>query len=1379
MSPSPLPAPSSGRWRLLRGGLNNLYRFDAEEFWYEQGHLLLRGNNGTGKSRVLALQLPFLLDGDVSPDRLEPDANPARRIEWNLLLDIHEDRLGYTWVELGRRDEKGQDSYLTLGCGLRAVKGRPLVNRWFFITKQRINSELFLQTASGHMLTQDRLAAAIGDSGQVFSIAKEYRHAVDRALFRLGEARYAALVDLLIQLRHPQLSKKFEESKISAALSGALAPVSEEVIADVADSFRSLETDRKDLETFVQAGRAVDAFLSDYRRYASIASRRAAQILKGASADYDGCARALRAAEAEHEESSAAFAATTTRHTKLEQETDGAAVRVQTLAASPQMRDAEALEAARQLSEEHAGALQRALEHHNQTLSALREATAQHAELGEEASVALSRVTSAAQAAKGCAAPVGLEADHGAAVDLLDLPTLQDDSAVESADELLTEATDRRQRAARHLRTLSDQVREAQLALVDAERGMAEATTRYEQSAEAERLAVEDSESQLGDLAAAYAAWADGLSELQPPAIEDLETALAGWAERPEGRSPLAGAVTTAATLANQTIAHAAADVSRRAATVRAERSETEQERAAVEAGRHAPPPPPHTRSGDVRAHRQGAPFWQVCDFASHVSADLRAGIEAALEAAGLLDAWVEPSGGLSDFGAEDTTLVSTTRDPPAQGQRLSAFLIPSIDPKDAAAAVLSESVIAGILERIGVGRSTEGTWITTAGGFRLGPLQGAWSKPSAEHIGHAAREHSRRDRLARLGAQLAELDRQLESLDAETAHVRARENAVAVELAAAPDDGGLRHAHVVLTAARRELTERRARLAEAERLALTARQTLADRLSKRNADADHLGLASWLADLSAYEDSLSRYRESLARLWPTVRAHAAAQRHLSASTKRLAAAKALTTTAESAAAAAGTRARLAEVHYKTLLESKGAAIADILRRYEMARQEETRLRHDRELALQAKIEAARRESTANAELRVAKHEVERAGQERAKAADAFRAFVATRLVSLAAPALELSTPRDWSLSRSIDIAREIDSLLSNIETGEAAWDRSQREIHRPFQELQEALLPHGYQPSAQIDTGVFVVSAVFQGSACTMDELRTALAEETARRHTLLDARERAILETHLIGEVAHHLHERLHTGQEFLERMNAEVRDRPMSTGMTLRFTWQPIEDGPEGLREARSQLMKDPATWSAPHRLAVGEFLFQQIRAVRSASDGGTWDDHLRVALDYRRWHHFGIDRHQDGQWKRLTKRTYGTASGGEKAVLLTVPLFVAAAAHYHSADPTAPRLILLDEAFVGIDSDMRGKCMGLLSVFDLDFIMTSEREWACYATLPGVAICQLSARPGIDAVYVSRWVWNGKELLADARVLPSSKPEVLLGTPSNGHLLSRQT
>src|SRR5690606_39263672 len=196
--PAPaLPAPRRERWQPLRAGVLNLYRYDYEEFHFEDGRLLLRGNNGSGKSRVLALQLPFLLDGEVSPARVEPDGDSAKRIEWNLLMGRYPDRTGYTWIEFGRRDAEGTAHYLTLGCGLRAVAGHTgLHSRWFFITSLRPGRDFFLQTAQRTPLSRDRLAESLGSAGRILLKAEEYRRAVDDALFGLGP-RYGALIELL------------------------------------------------------------------------------------------------------------------------------------------------------------------------------------------------------------------------------------------------------------------------------------------------------------------------------------------------------------------------------------------------------------------------------------------------------------------------------------------------------------------------------------------------------------------------------------------------------------------------------------------------------------------------------------------------------------------------------------------------------------------------------------------------------------------------------------------------------------------------------------------------------------------------------------------------------------------------------------------------------------------------------------------------------------------------------------------------------------------------------------------------------------------------------------------------------------------------------
>ena len=286
---SRLPVPARERWQPLRLGLVDLFYYDQEEFSFRDGRLLLRGNNGTGKSKVLALTLPFLLDGDLSAHRIEPDADPGKRMEWNLLLGgehPHDERLGYAWLELGRRDESGA-AFCTIGCGMKAVKGRGIAAHWFFDTDQRVGEDLALVDATGVALTADRLEDAIGPRGSVHRRARDHRRAVDERLFGLGDVRYGGLIDLLIKIRAPQLSKRPDERGLSDALTGALPPLDQAMMADVAEAFRALEEDGDQLAAMVEAHEASERYLTTYRAYARMATRRRAAPVRQAQTVFD------------------------------------------------------------------------------------------------------------------------------------------------------------------------------------------------------------------------------------------------------------------------------------------------------------------------------------------------------------------------------------------------------------------------------------------------------------------------------------------------------------------------------------------------------------------------------------------------------------------------------------------------------------------------------------------------------------------------------------------------------------------------------------------------------------------------------------------------------------------------------------------------------------------------------------------------------------------------------------------------------------------------------------------------------------------------------------------------------------------------------------
>ncbi|MEM7395933.1 MAG: TIGR02680 family protein, partial [Verrucomicrobiota bacterium] len=286
------PEPHQERWQPLRGGLINIFKFQDEVFRYENGRLLLRGDNGSGKSRVLALQLPFLLDGEISPFRVEPDRDPAKRMEWHLLMDRHDRRTGYTWIEFSRLDD-GRPTYLTLGCGMEAQKGGGAPKRWFFVSHERVETLRLVQNEVP--LGRRRLIAEFDehDLGAVYDKTTDYRNAVDDTLFKLGN-RYAPLIDLLIQLRQPQLMRDMKEDVLSNALSEALPPISEVLIQNVSEAFQGLDSDRQHYREHQDMLDSVESFREGYRQYLAVSARRLCEVVRLGNSHYERAAKELK-----------------------------------------------------------------------------------------------------------------------------------------------------------------------------------------------------------------------------------------------------------------------------------------------------------------------------------------------------------------------------------------------------------------------------------------------------------------------------------------------------------------------------------------------------------------------------------------------------------------------------------------------------------------------------------------------------------------------------------------------------------------------------------------------------------------------------------------------------------------------------------------------------------------------------------------------------------------------------------------------------------------------------------------------------------------------------------------------------------------------------
>ena len=1386
-----LPEPQRQRWQPLRLGLVELFHYDSEEFWFRDGHLLLRGNNGTGKSKVLSLTLPFLLDANLRSSRIEPDGDSSKKMAWNLLMNSYPRRIGYAWIEFGRIAEDGTPRYLTLGAGLSAVAARTQVESWFFVLEHadgvngnvsgdlsgrsgpRIGRDLWLTSDQRVVLTRERLREAISGRGQVFESAAGYRRAVDERLYHLGTRRYDALMDTLIQLRQPQLSKKPDEAGLSHALTESLPPMPQELLTDVAQALNQLEEDRRQLDELKGLAKAVERFDQRYRVYAGMLTRRQARELRQAQTDFDNASQERNQAQAGLQ--AALAAETQAQQTQEQAERTQAAqrTRLETLQSDPINQDANRLEGA----EKEAGKRHLAVKTEQADASQALGRWEREQQVGRQAA---ERATQAGQTLLGLRHEAAEQADGAGVAAQFDenplatlpLSALTDLSAREfdAAPAALRSAVAARREQLALLQRHHAELHQAGLALAQRQEAQRERQGELEQATERRSTADAAVEQAGQDLVEAWARHCTGLVQLRWDDDGPLE-ALNDWVllASPESDNPARLALQAAQQQASVRHASRQVDLDVQRDLLQHERKELEAEREQLGAGRDAVPPLPYTRTADTRSTHTGsqlagAPLWQLVDFHDHVDSAQRAGLEAALEASGLLDAWVTPEGVL--LAAEDGKApwldTQWAQRRPAPGASLAGWLQSDVPAAATAQTATVERLLASVACTGANDPANDAAeaWVAADGRFRLGTLAGAWRKPQAAYIGHAARAMARRQRLELIAQRLASLHSESAAVALQLEQLEADRRQAEHEWRSAPSDQPLRQALMDTAACAREIQTALTRLDQAESQCRDAEQTQQAARDRLQRDATDMCLPLAAEALAPIEAALQAFDEARYRLVQAAQEWRRAQPELLLQQSREAEALAQLQEREKRHAASRIEAEEAQARFDVLRESVGAQVDGLRQQLAEARRTVEAANAAERSAAEARRLAGEDRARASSKSESAESTLTQRTEARASAVARLQHFADSSLLSSALPDIELPDLRStWTIDPALTLARRIEQALAHIQDDDAGWTRVQRQITEDLQELQRALSALGHQAPAEASDWGFVVHIIFHNRPERPDQLALRLADDIHQRSELLTAKESAVLENYLQAEIAAEVQRLLRAAETQVQAINRELHKRPTSTGVRFRLQWQPLgedEGAPVGLEAARRHLLNTSADlWSAEDRRVIGTMLQQRISAERERADadmgrpmsdgGASMVDQLARALDYRRWHRFRVERLQDGQWRKLS----GPASSGERALGLTVPLFAAIASFYsQGSNPHAPRLMLLDEAFAGIDDAARAHCMGLIREFDLDFVITSEREWACYAELPGVSICQLQRREGIDAVFVSRWTWDGR-------------------------------
>jgi hypothetical protein len=225
-------------------GFVNFWLYDEETFSFADGKIFLRGANASGKSITTQSFIPFILDGDKSPERLDPFGSKDRRMEYYFLGNGEkDDERGYLFLEFRKGDTK---QYRTIGIGQRAQKGKQM-NFWDFLILdgKRIGYDINLYREVGSKkisYPKQELKKILGEDNVVVDSQTEYMDLVNKYIFGFPRReQYDQFIRLMIKVRAPKLSRDFKPTKVYEILNESLQTLSDEDLRAMVDTIEKMD----------------------------------------------------------------------------------------------------------------------------------------------------------------------------------------------------------------------------------------------------------------------------------------------------------------------------------------------------------------------------------------------------------------------------------------------------------------------------------------------------------------------------------------------------------------------------------------------------------------------------------------------------------------------------------------------------------------------------------------------------------------------------------------------------------------------------------------------------------------------------------------------------------------------------------------------------------------------------------------------------------------------------------------------------------------------------------------------------------------------------------------------------------------------------------
>ncbi|MCQ9179866.1 TIGR02680 family protein [Streptomyces sp. IBSBF 2953] len=1378
------------RFKPTRAGVIGLWDYTDEEFVFADGRLVLRGHNGSGKTKALEVLFPLVLDGVLDARRLDPFSGEERTMKSNLLYKEQESAYGYVWMEFARTgpDDEVIEA-VTVGIGMRVTKPMSTPARFFFVTEGRVGIDFGLLDAASRPLRENALKKLLGE-GTTYATAEAYREEIDDRLFGLGRERYNQLVNLLLQLRRPLLAKDLDPVKVSDTLTAGLRPVDDALVLQAARDFENLAEIQALLNALMGADTAVRNFLREYTSYLRAHARDRVDHVSGRIQDTATQCETIMEAAGDRRTAERQLAAAQQERDTGERRCNEIDARLTEYKNHDAIKKQDGLKELRERVRTDRLGIAGSERHLNRAQESL-------ATLKREADRSLQRHDELRKAAS--------RHTHGLMDAARRCGILHDDDTLDLGAELDTHIAGRVAARRSELQDVQDLLGAFENATKDQEReqehcdaASGELTeTERQSAAAAEKLTTARVETgqELDDFIGRWSGSDD--TTVLVAADGDVLRAAIGAVEEPEA-APLPEVFHN---LVDRRRTHALSRVE----TLKRQHSDiadalrarqTEYDTVAAE-GDDAPP------SSDLRPanrdERPGAPLWQLVRFADHISDGHAAAVEGALYAAGLLTAWLHPDAAMTDQALHDKIADAYLRPlPPARrptGRTLADVLLVEDQQHVSSAAVQAVLASIAVVDNApAADAALSAPSVTTGSHFCLGVQVGAHPKAQPEYIGATARAARRRERLERLEESITALEAELAGIEEQQRYAheafgdfdRARRELPRTQAITE----AVREVAVVaekVAGARRRLTEARKRLDGA-----------IARAHEKNRQFRHAATAA----------RLPTHREELENVTQAVDDFADAGRALSSCREQ----------AEAAERDIAGRREIIEEQTGSCTEQAEALQArkdEFAVQEERLRTQEATLEAPLQEILQQIVESEEQLAEAQKTYGRAKKDAEEQRDRLLKADHALefgRAALATAVAEQVRTALTLEPyarpdllglleatadgvwlPHDMWPSPEQAVQALMDSLTSpetsltgteaarsvvpeSVASLITALDEATRgrpitasllktvttKISTAITTLESALLEsdQGYLFEWEPAGDIILARVTDSEGPAPVADFGRRLAEQLADQSVLLEDKERTVLEDGLLTGLAQQIHDRTIAARDLVKSMDADTRSKPMSSGATVGINWV-VSDALTDSQQAVNRLLDKDASGLGPAGLAeLRSHLRSQIRAKAAADKKRSYQQVIAEVLDYRAWRRFelrlfrqGMSPEEKKKGEVLTKAKHSVMSGGEKSASIHLPLFAAAHAQYSSAYPTCPRLIALDEAFAGIDEKYRPDLLALTAKFDLDLFMTGYDLWITYPEVPQISHYDMKHDEASHTVSAMLLVWDGEQILDD--------------------------